>query len=93
MMSLGHKNISVQAISWFKEKGYIKVQNPVTGRVIYLSGYKAKVFESLDNGCTIEEVYEELSQVYPETTVHRVEEIIQLFVELNLVQLGDQFEN
>ena len=92
-MCLGHKNISVQVISWIKEKDYIKVQNPVTGRVIYLSGDKAKVFESLDTGCTTDEVYEELIQIYPETTKHRIEEIIQLFVELRLVQLGDQFEN
>lgn len=91
-MELDGKYLSIKAQSWIKEDECIKVPHPQSHRLIYLSAVQGEVFERIDYGLERDEIIAELSEVHKGFSNERLDEIITMLRNLDLVVVSDQFD-
>ncbi len=91
-MKTYNKNLFVKATSWIRIDNYIKVPDPFTHREVFLTNEKADIFALIDEGYNSDEILNTLKHKHKNITMNFIENIISLFLELDIVQKVDQFD-
>ena len=91
-MSSDAEHYAVHALTWTREKGYVKVPHPVSRRLVFLPGDLGEIFQLLDEGLDSLQVVSEMAKRYPGRSAGRVRELIDLLLQLKVVDVVTQFD-